>query len=226
MGESTAIQVLIADDHPIFRMGLRRLPRDRSGHHHRRRSGEQPAGHRAGAVASAGCSAARRRDGRHLQPRRASRAQRRRPATERRSAAEIVLLTASLNSTDTMLALRLGAVGVMLKTTASELLFKCLRSVMAGQYWLGRDSLNLLIDAFLQAQGARTDADRRPYRPHRTRARSGGTDCDRGVQQGHRHRAATERRDHQASSPKIFDKTGQSSRVELALFASQLGLSR
>ncbi len=25
MGESTAIQVLIADDHPIFRMGLRRL---------------------------------------------------------------------------------------------------------------------------------------------------------------------------------------------------------
>ena len=92
--------------------------------------------------------------------------------------------------------------------------------------WLGRDSLNLLIDAFLQAQGARTDADRRPYGLTKRELEvvelvaTGASNKDIATEL----QLSEETIKHHLS--KIFDKTGQSSRVELALFASQLGLSR
>ena len=133
MGESTAIQVLIADDHPIFRMGLRRLLETDPGI---TIVGEAASGRQAIELAQSlqpdvllldvamddisGLDVLRELNDDGPRPKDGQRL-------------KIVLLTASLNSTDTMLALRLGAVGVMLKTTASELLFKCLRSVMAGQ---------------------------------------------------------------------------------------------
>ena len=226
MGESTAVQVLIADDHPIFRMGLRRLLETDPG---LTIVGEASSGRQAIELAHSlqpdvllldvamddisgldvlrelNLDVPRLKDGQRL---------------------KIVLLTASLGSTDTMLALRLGAVGVMLKTAASELLFKCLRAVMAGQYWIGRDSLNLLIDAFLQAQGAHTDSDGRPYGLTKRELEvvelvaTGATNKDIAAQL----QLSEETIKHHLS--KIFDKTGQSSRVELALFASQLGLPR
>ena len=49
-----------------------------------------------------------------------------------------VVLTAAISDEAIVEALRLGAVGVLVKTVATELLFKCVRSVMAGKYWVGR----------------------------------------------------------------------------------------
>ncbi len=42
-------------------------------------------------------------------------------------------------------ALCLGARGVALKTTATELLFKGIRAIVAGEYWLERNRISLLI---------------------------------------------------------------------------------
>lgn len=58
----------------------------------------------------------------------------------------IVVLTASIEKSEMVEALQLGARGVILKETAAELLLKGIRSVMAGQYWVGHESVADLVD--------------------------------------------------------------------------------
>jgi two-component system, NarL family, nitrate/nitrite response regulator NarL len=57
-----------------------------------------------------------------------------------------LLLTASVDDADVVEALQLGARGVVMKHTASELLFKGIRTVMAGEYWVGRECMGNVID--------------------------------------------------------------------------------
>ncbi len=64
---------------------------------------------------------------------------------DRSSRARTILLTASVAKTEIVTALQLGAQGVVLKESASELLFKSIRAVMAGQYWVGRDRVADLV---------------------------------------------------------------------------------
>ena len=45
-----------------------------------------------------------------------------------------------------MKALQFCVKGVVLKDTASDILFRSIRSVMAGQYWLGRESVSNLVE--------------------------------------------------------------------------------
>src|SRR5262249_57214547 len=49
-------------------------------------------------------------------------------------------------------ALELGARGIVLKGLPSELLFKGIRSVMAGQYWVGRDTISDLVETLVRLQ--------------------------------------------------------------------------
>jgi DNA-binding NarL/FixJ family response regulator len=58
-----------------------------------------------------------------------------------------VILTASISREQIVEALRLGAVGVLLKSSAAELLFRCIRVVMEGHYWVDRDSAADLVRA-------------------------------------------------------------------------------
>jgi DNA-binding NarL/FixJ family response regulator len=57
-----------------------------------------------------------------------------------------LLLAAEVADSDIVEALQLGARGVLLKQSATELLFKSIRTVMAGQYWVGRDCVAELVD--------------------------------------------------------------------------------
>jgi DNA-binding NarL/FixJ family response regulator len=50
----------------------------------------------------------------------------------------ILLLTAAIERPDVMAAVQLGARGVVLKESASEVLLKSIQTIMAGQYWIGR----------------------------------------------------------------------------------------
>ena len=45
-----------------------------------------------------------------------------------------ILLAASITKPEIVTALQLGAVGVLLKNATTPLLFKCIRTVLAGQY--------------------------------------------------------------------------------------------
>lgn len=57
-----------------------------------------------------------------------------------------LLLTAEVGDSDVIDALSLGARGVVMKHSASALLFKSIRTVMAGQYWIGRECMGEVIE--------------------------------------------------------------------------------
>jgi DNA-binding NarL/FixJ family response regulator len=218
MAESTPIRVLVADDHPIFRMGLIRLLETEPD---------------ITVVAEA-------RDGREA----LELARELRPdvllldiAMPHCSGMEVledlrnrgpslctVVLSAALAPSDTVQALRLGAAGVMDKTASSDTLATCVRSVMTGRCWVGRDALELLVTAHADAPPPSREAQRRPFgltgRELEVVAHvaTGESNRDIAADLG----LSEDTVKHHLS--KIFDKTGQSSRVELALFAMRAGL--
>src|SRR5207237_8350743 len=56
-----------------------------------------------------------------------------------------LLMAAEITDAQIVEALQLGARGIVLKHSATELLFKSIRTVMTGQYWVGRDCVAELI---------------------------------------------------------------------------------
>jgi DNA-binding NarL/FixJ family response regulator len=58
-----------------------------------------------------------------------------------------VIVTATIDRVEMRTAVVRGAHGVLLKNMASELLAKCVRQVVKGEYWIGRESVGDLIDA-------------------------------------------------------------------------------
>jgi two-component system, NarL family, nitrate/nitrite response regulator NarL len=61
-------------------------------------------------------------------------------------ATRTLLMATEVGDSDVVEALQLGARGVVMKQSASELVFKSIRTVMAGQYWVGRECVGDLID--------------------------------------------------------------------------------
>ncbi len=57
----------------------------------------------------------------------------------------IILLADTIEKHQVAEALHLGAHGVVLKESASEVLLKCIRTVAAGQYWVGREGVGDLV---------------------------------------------------------------------------------
>ncbi len=57
-----------------------------------------------------------------------------------------ILLIDSAEQDDLVEALKLGARGILSKQTTPALLFKCIRTVAAGQFWIGQENITSLID--------------------------------------------------------------------------------
>jgi two-component system, NarL family, nitrate/nitrite response regulator NarL len=212
------VRVLIADDHPIFRAGLRKLLETDSGFTVIAETGDGrdvvPMVRSLGPdvvlldVAMPGMS------GLDVL----------RDLISTADAPRTILVTASIDSADMVVALRLGAAGVLMKTSATELLFKCLRAVVGGEYWVGRDTVGSLVEALANLD-PRPEAPR--GRPYGLTARelevlalvaTGASNKSIALQL----RVSEETIKHHVT--KIFEKTGQSNRVELALFATHCGL--
>jgi DNA-binding NarL/FixJ family response regulator len=137
----------------------------------------------------------------------------------------ILLLAPALDRAEFIEALRCGVRGVLTKGASSELLFRSIRAVAAGQYWIERAKLVELVQSLAAT------------------APSGGTTVD-----GEKFRLTTRERDIVAALAagctnkeiarrfaigettvkfhltKIFDKLGLSNRVDLARFAFHHGL--
>lgn len=54
----------------------------------------------------------------------------------------IIILAAEIDKDQILEALHLGARGVVLKDSTTDVLHRSIRSVMSGQYWLGRESVS------------------------------------------------------------------------------------
>lgn len=130
----------------------------------------------------------------------------------------IILLAATLEKGQILEALQLGARGVVLKESATQLLFKCIRAVMDGQYWVGRESVGDLV-ACLRGLAGPADARQRNYG---LTARQ--MDIVAAIVAGYSNKEVAEKFSISEETVKhhltnIFDKLGVSNRLELALFA-------
>lgn len=131
---------------------------------------------------------------------------------------KILLLTGSLGKADTIKALKLGAYGVLLKEATTGHLFDSIRCVMAGQYWVGRESVSDLVKALRSVE---------PFggeRPNEFGLTPRENEIISMVVEGYSNADIAQRCRISEQTVKhhighIFDKLGSSNRLELALFA-------
>ena len=129
----------------------------------------------------------------------------------------VVVLTAAEDYRDVVRALRLGARGVVLKESAIELLVKCIHRVHAGEIWLDSHLTAEVVNAFSASakSGARAD---KPLLSDRE------MEVVQLVAQGFQNKEIGKKLFISELTVKnhlhnIFDKLGVSDRLELALYA-------
>jgi two-component system, NarL family, nitrate/nitrite response regulator NarL len=134
-----------------------------------------------------------------------------------------LILTAAIDRSGMLTALQLGARGVVLKTAASGTLIEALNAVAAGDYWLDRARVSNFVDVLRRLNSPITPAGD-PY---------GLTERQReilgAVVQGLNNREIAKQfaiSEHTVKHhlTQVFNKTGVSTRLELALLATQQGL--
>ena len=130
---------------------------------------------------------------------------------------KVIVLTASEEERDIVRAMRLGARGVILKQTATDMLIKSIRKVYQGEIWLDKRMMAEVMRAFTKSseQGVKRD---KPLLSDREK------EIVQLVAQGFRNREIGEKLFISEQTVKnhlhnIFDKLGVSDRLELALYA-------
>ena len=206
-----AIRILVADDHAIFREGLRKLLEDADD--------VQIVGEASNGVECTKMLPKLKPDILLLDLRM--------PEKDGLAVLEeinfdtlptrVIVLTAAEDDRDVVRAMRLGARGVVLKQSATDLLLKSIRKVHDGEIWLDNRMTSEVIDAFKKSaeSGQRRD---KPLLSEREK------EIVQLVAQGFRNREIGEKLFISEQTVKnhlhnIFDKLGVSDRLELALYA-------
>jgi DNA-binding NarL/FixJ family response regulator len=129
----------------------------------------------------------------------------------------VIVLTATEDDREVVRAVRMGARGIVLKDSATELLLKSIRTVHAGEIWLDKKKTSDVIEAFKKSaeSGPRRE---KPLLSDREK------EIVQLVAQGFRNREIGEKLFISEQTVKnhlhnIFDKLGVSDRLELALYA-------
>ena len=129
----------------------------------------------------------------------------------------VIVLTAAEDDRDVIRAMRLGAHGVVLKQSASDLLLKSIRKVHKGEVWLDNRMTAEVVDAFKKSAQAGPRGEK-PLLSDRE------MEVVQLVAQGFRNREIGEKLFISEQTVKnhlhnIFNKLGVSDRLELALYA-------
>jgi two-component system nitrate/nitrite response regulator NarL len=133
-----------------------------------------------------------------------------------------LMLTAAASESDIVQALQLGARGVLLKQATSDMFFRSLRAIVAGEYWIGRDCVGEIVQRMQQRA--------LPADPSGRQSTFGFTsrqlEIVSALAAGASNRDIAKQLSISATTVKyhlshMFDKAGVSNRVELALFALQ-----
>jgi two-component system, NarL family, nitrate/nitrite response regulator NarL len=209
------IGILIADDHKMFREGLRRLLEAESG---MKVIGEA-------------------RDGAEA----VERARRLKPdillldlsmpnhpgfealkdlGSDEPNETRVILLSGEVSKRQIVEALQLGARGVVLKDSPTEFLLKAIQTVMAGGYWVGREKVANLVQYLRNLiQSSGEEVRRRKYglTPRELEIVSAVVAGYTNKEIAAHLKISQDTVKHHLSN--IFDKTGVSTRVELALLA-------
>jgi DNA-binding NarL/FixJ family response regulator len=209
---SQPIRILIADDHPIFRDGLKRLLESEGEF---KVIGEACDGVEAVSLARQLTPEVMLLD--LAMPRRQGLDTLRELASDAR-AVRVILLTAAAEKEQIVEALQLGARGVVLKDSATQILLKSIRAVMNGEYWVGRESVSNLMQ-YLRTLVSPAGPQRNKYRltPRELEIVAAVVAGFANKEIAQYFKISEDTVKHHLSN--IFDKVGVSSRLELALFA-------
>jgi DNA-binding NarL/FixJ family response regulator len=136
------------------------------------------------------------------------------------ASAHIIVIVPALDKIEILEALRHGVRGVLLKVAPSDLLFRSIRAVAAGQYWIGRETVADLVQS-LSSMPASTAAAPAPKNFGLT-ARE--LDIVAALAAGCSNKEIAKRFAISEGTVKhhltnIFDKLGLSNRLELVIFA-------
>lgn len=214
-----ATRILIVDDHPIFRDGLRRLLEGEAG---------------LTVVAEAVDANEAVRLARTHNPDlvlldvampKVSGLEALVTLSDTPNPPKVILLTAAIDKAEIVKALQLGARGVVLKESATSLLFTAIRIVMDGGYWVGRESVSDLMLA-LQSLGPQHDrANRLPaFELTQRELQIIGLVVAAAGNKKIADTLSISEKTVKHHLTNIFEKLGVSSRLELALFAAQNNL--
>ena len=208
------MRILIADDHPIFRDGLKRLLESEGEF---KVIGEACDGIEAVVMARQLIPEVMLLD--LAMPRRQGLDTLRELSSDARSV-RVILLTAAAEKEQIVEALQLGARGVVLKDSATQILLKSIRAVMNGEYWVGRESVSNLVQ-YLRTLVTPASAfpQRNKYRltPRELEIIAAVVAGFANKEIAQYFKISEDTVKHHLSN--IFDKVGVSSRLELALFA-------
>jgi DNA-binding NarL/FixJ family response regulator len=208
---SESVRIIIADEHPIFRDGLRRLLETRPD---LQIVGETGDGSKAAALVRdlapdillLGLGAS---GGAALDVVR---------TTASCGSVGTILLASSVDKPEVADAFQLGARGVVPKDSAADALFRSIDSVMDGHYWVGDSRVSNVAGGLRKLNVAR----RRTKAFGLTRRE---LEIVRAIVSGYTNKQIAQQSSISESTVKrhvthIFDKLGASNRVEVALFAA------
>ena len=131
-----------------------------------------------------------------------------------------IALTGIIDHDILIAALQHGARGVILKESTTALLFKSIRSVIADQYWVGREDVGHIVER-LRRLAQQSEAEVHAKRFRLTRREM---EIVTAVAAGESNKGIAERLSLSEDTVKhhvshVFDKLGVYSRLELAVFA-------
>ncbi len=145
-----------------------------------------------------------------------------------RTKSKVIVLTASEDKNEFVQAMKLGCSGIVLKQTSADLIVKSIRKVYGGEIWLDSHTT-----AAVMRQFATVGESSGPSAGGRVRERSPLSAREREivalVAQGFKNKEMAEKMFISEQTVKnhlhnIFDKLGVSDRLELALYAIHKGL--
>jgi DNA-binding NarL/FixJ family response regulator len=213
------VRILIADDHPIFRDGLRKLIESQPG---MRVTGESSVGADVLRLA------------RELKPDillldlalpRRSGLQVLNDLAGLSSPIRTLVLAATIEESSILEAFYLGAHGIVLKGSPRKVLLNSIRSVIAGQYWLDNESFPIVIEALRKSPPSQNGTTcRRDYGLTPSELKIVGKVAYGSSNKEVGQEFSISERTVKHHLTNVFNKLGVSSRVELAVFALERGL--